>query len=489
MNHDASLRSEVFPDDVTFAPREGRTTRAESFLAIVTLIELIADFLTCFWAVNGAYLIYHMLRIGKQVEYPERDVAAVGVIAGLSVVLLLHKDGAYRGGTSLLRIRETERAIRVPTESLMLLVPIGFLFSIHMSRAVFLLALLLTPFLLILQKQAVFSLVQLFHACGYGTNRVVIYGAGDSGRRVLSSLMQSPKLGLLPVAVIDDNAALSGTPFYELGYYKKRTIRIHNGPLSPEILRSFRCNLLVIAIPSLSFEKYDALLNVAKQAGVGVASVPGPGLHQQRWMDPIDLGDLLLTSTTAAVAPWGYEAAKRTIDLAISICLLLILSPVFLLIALLTRFDSPGPVLFVQQRVGKDGRLFKMYKFRSMHMAAQKYEVSPVAASDPRITTIGRFIRRTSADELPQLFNVILGNMSLVGPRPEMPFIVESYTAFQRQRLQVVPGITGLWQLSADRGAHIHQNIWYDLYYIRHRSTFLDAAILLHTLMFAMRGV
>ncbi|MGB6193031.1 MAG: sugar transferase, partial [Terracidiphilus sp.] len=123
-----------------------------------------------------------------------------------------------------------------------------------------------------------------------------------------------------------------------------------------------------------------------------------------------------------------------------------------------------------------------------MYNGTPRYELSPTTPLDPRITRIGRFLRRSSLDELPQLINVFLGNMSLVGPRPEMPFIVQVYTSEQRQRLQVSPGITGLWQLSADRAFPIHENIEYDLYYIRNRGFFIDIAVLIHTLLFAMRG-
>jgi len=158
-------------------------------------------------------------------------------------------------------------------------------------------------------------------------------------------------------------------------------------------------------------------------------------------------------------------------------------------LALIIRLDSRGPVLFRQERVGHGGRRFRMYKFRTMQTAASPYDYSPLSADDPRITRAGRFLRRTSLDELPQLLNVVQGSMSLVGPRPEMPFIVEQYTPAQRQRLQVKPGITGLWQLSGDRAFLIHENIEYDLYYIRHCNFFMDMAILLHTSVFAMRGI
>src|SRR6202034_3343167 len=160
--------------------------------------------------------------------------------------------------------------------------------------------------------------------------------------------------------------------------------------------------------------------------------------------------------------------------------------PLWLALALLIRMESPGPVFFRPLRVGKSGKLFTLFKFESMYVDAPKYEVSPTESADPRITRMGRFLRRTSLDELPQLINVVKGDMSLVGPRPEMPFIAEHYNAVHRQRLRVIPGITGIWQLSADRAFQIHENIQYDLYYIRYRSFFMDFAILLHTIVFAM---
>jgi lipopolysaccharide/colanic/teichoic acid biosynthesis glycosyltransferase len=185
----------------------------------------------------------------------------------------------------------------------------------------------------------------------------------------------------------------------------------------------------------------------------------------------------------------AYELLKRVCDFAGSLALLILGAPLFGLLALLITFDSGGPIFFKQERVGENGRLFKMFKFRTMRSNAAPYDYSPCAPDDPRITRVGRFLRRTSLDELPQLVNVLQGKMSLVGPRPEMPFIVEQYSEDHRQRLQVKPGLTGLWQLSGDRAFLIHENMEYDLYYIQHRNFFMDLAILLHTSIFAMRGV
>ena len=163
--------------------------------------------------------------------------------------------------------------------------------------------------------------------------------------------------------------------------------------------------------------------------------------------------------------------------------------PFFIVFALLIKIDSKGPVFFKQERIGKDGKVFTIYKFRSMVSDAEPYQVNPLDPKDARITRFGRFLRKTSLDEIPQLINVLKGEMSLVGPRPEMPFIASGYTDIHRERLIILPGITGLWQLSGDRKKAIHDNMEYDLYYKNNMSFFLDLAILLETLIFSFRGI
>jgi lipopolysaccharide/colanic/teichoic acid biosynthesis glycosyltransferase len=180
---------------------------------------------------------------------------------------------------------------------------------------------------------------------------------------------------------------------------------------------------------------------------------------------------------------------KRGMDVAGSCFLLMTLAPFLALTALLVKLDSKGPAIFRQTRIGKDGQSFVLWKFRSMWADAPPYERSPVSSSDPRLTRIGRVLRRLSIDELPQLINVLKGEMSLVGPRPEMPFIVEKYSPLERQRLRVKPGITGLWQISPARAVPIHENVEYDLFYIEHGSIFMDCSILLRTVTAVIRGM
>jgi lipopolysaccharide/colanic/teichoic acid biosynthesis glycosyltransferase len=170
-----------------------------------------------------------------------------------------------------------------------------------------------------------------------------------------------------------------------------------------------------------------------------------------------------------------------------------------LIIAILIKLESPGPVFFLQERIGEHGRRFKMIKFRSMYVDADKRwrEVARRDESgrlihkmhdDPRVTGIGRKLRRTSLDELPQLFNVLRGEMSLVGPRPEMPYIAAEYEPWQWQRFRVPPGITGWWQVNgrSDKPMHLHTED--DLYYIQNYSFWLDLRILFKTVSVVFGG-
>lgn len=173
---------------------------------------------------------------------------------------------------------------------------------------------------------------------------------------------------------------------------------------------------------------------------------------------------------------------KRIIDVAGSLVGLTLLSPLFLIAAVLIKVDSPGPVFFRQERVGKDGRRFRIFKFRSMvDGAARLGSGIYVSEGDPRITRVGRFLRRASLDELPQLINVLRGEMSLVGPRPTLAYQVEKYTARQRRRLLVKPGLTGWAQVKGRNSLSWPEKIELDLYYIDRWSLWMDLYILLLT--------
>jgi exopolysaccharide biosynthesis polyprenyl glycosylphosphotransferase len=464
-----------------------RAASTQLFRNALVRVEIAADFLACTAGMFAAYALDVSLHIGSPAQYPLRQAVAASIAVGLSSVLFLQWNGAYRGGGSLLQIHETERAIRVPALSVLLLLAFSLLLHLRISYTAILMALIVIPVLLILQKLIFFSIIRTLHFMGIGIERAVIYGAGNTAKRIVSALFHSPRLGILPVAVIDNRSGFDGNAIFELGYRRRRSVPVRRGPITPEVLKSSQCSVLIVALPNLSSERQNAAIYAAKQAGVRIAFLSGLELQEQHWTRSIDLDGFSLTTTLEPLTPWHYAVVKRMIDLIVSTFLLVLISPLLFMIAFIVRLDSPGPAFFVQKRVGRRGEPFNIYKFRSMYTDAPRYDFSPATSHDLRITRVGKFIRQTSLDELPQLMNVFLGNMSLVGPRPEMPFIVQEYTPEHRLRLQVNPGITGLWQLSADRAAPIHENIQYDLYYIRNRGLFMDIAILIHTLFFAVR--
>lgn len=195
----------------------------------------------------------------------------------------------------------------------------------------------------------------------------------------------------------------------------------------------------------------------------------------------------------------GAALAKRTLDLVFALCALPVVLPLFALCAVAIKLDSPrGPVLFKQPRTGKDGRRFPMYKFRTMVVDADKLKADLdehnilswpdfKVKRDPRITRPGRFLRKTSLDELPQLFNVLRGEMSLVGPRPTS-FHVSSYALWHSERLDVLPGVTGLWQVKGRGRIDFDDRVRLDIAYIENRSLLMDVALLFRTVPALLRG-
>jgi exopolysaccharide biosynthesis polyprenyl glycosylphosphotransferase len=487
MSASDSATPHLFAESRATARTQVRAGRTGVFRSALVYVEMAVDFLTVVAGMFAAYIAGMAQPTGMQVQYPLRGAVDASIVVGLFAVLLLHRNGAYRGSGSLLQIRETERALRVSAQSVLVFLILSLLLDLSFPTRVLLFSLVLIPVFLVLQKLAFFSIIRTLHGAGYGVDRAAVYGSGSGSKRVVSALFQSVRLGLLPVAVIEDTHAPTGSRIFELGYRGRRSVPIQWGSITPELLRSLQCNILIVALPNLSPEKRAAAVEAAEQAGVRTVFLSGFELENEQLTPSIDVDGLYLSSKVETVASGPYEFAKRAFDVIVSTFLLVLLAPVLILIALLVRLDSPGPIVFTQKRVGRNGELFNIFKFRSMYTDAPRYDFSPTVPADSRITRIGRFIRQTSLDELPQLINVILGNMSLVGPRPEMPFIVRGYSSEQRLRLVATPGVTGLWQLSADRSFPIHNNLEYDLYYIRNRGLFFDFAILVHTLFFAIR--
>jgi exopolysaccharide biosynthesis polyprenyl glycosylphosphotransferase len=256
---------------------------------------------------------------------------------------------------------------------------------------------------------------------------------------------------------------------------------------------------VLIALPAESYAKVNELIIHLIDKPCNVWIVPDYfslliyGGHVE------DLGDVPMISLKAPKLTGYQRVVKRAFDLLIGILLQLIILPVMAIISIAIRIDSPGPIIFKQQRVGENGRLFLMYKFRSMYEGAdtrlkdvirfdQDGNLIHKRPDDPRVTRVGRFLRKFSLDELPQFLNVLKGDMSLVGPRPELPILVEKYEPWQRARFAVPQGITGWWQVNGRSDKPMHLNTEDDLYYVRNYSLLLDLQIMLKTALVVLRS-
>ncbi len=213
-----------------------------------------------------------------------------------------------------------------------------------------------------------------------------------------------------------------------------------------------------------------------------------PSISERGTVIPSDYSSLYALPRRSGVIWLGYLVTKRLMDIVLAMVGLLVLSPLLAGVALAVLVDSGWPIVFVQDRVGKDGKLIRVLKFRSMHNSAPKYSLK-IAPGDAGITRLGRFLRRSSIDEIPQLVNVIRGEMSLVGPRPEQPWIVEYfYEPWQYRRLSVNPGLTGWWQVNGRSDKLMHENTALDLHYVDNQSLWLDLGILLKTVGVVLGG-
>jgi exopolysaccharide biosynthesis polyprenyl glycosylphosphotransferase len=317
---------------------------------------------------------------------------------------------------------------------------------------------------------------------------VLLIGGGEIGRQLVQEFSRRPWADVRIVGYTSDDPTPDvGVPFL--------------GPLdhTPALVEEQQIQEVVFTMPSQQHARIAQLSLQLQQYPVMVHMVPGVLDLAFARTSVQALGGIPLISLRESVLTEPQRILKRVFDVAASLLLLLVLSPLMILIAILIKLESPGPVFFFQERIGEHGRHFKMIKFRSMYQdadrrwkeVAQRDEAGNLIhkqRNDPRITAIGRKIRRTSLDELPQLFNVLRGEMSLVGPRPEMPYVAREYQPWQWQRFRVPPGMTGWWQINGRSEKPMHLNTEEDLYYIQNYSFWLDLSILLKTVFVVLRG-
>ncbi len=326
-------------------------------------------------------------------------------------------------------------------------------------------------------------IMAVFRAHGWDQHKVLIIGGGSVGRRIMHTIRESPELGYRVVGFIDNDPGLK----------EVEGVPVCGGEgCIVEAIREKKVDEVIIALPHAPHQEIISLVSLCGGEKVSVRVYPDVF---QMISSEVSIGDLsgmpLVSIRDAALRGWRL-GAKRIIDLVFSVAFLVIFSPLLLFMALLIKLDSPGPVFYVQERVGLDGKPFQVIKFRSMKADAEANGPGWTTANDPRRTRLGTFLRRFSIDEMPQFINVLLGEMSVVGPRPERPVYVEQ---FRKQvprymdRHWEKAGVTGWAQVNGLRGdTSIEERTRYDLYYIENWSLLLDFKIILRTIWVALSG-
>jgi Undecaprenyl-phosphate glucose phosphotransferase len=317
-------------------------------------------------------------------------------------------------------------------------------------------------------------------ARGVGDDRVLIVGTGEVGQMLKQKILQNRKLGYQVVGFIDSGKrvrqqTVAGVPV--LG----TLVDI------PWIIERFAIDEVIIGLPESSHQELVGIISLCEREKVGIRVFPDVFQIMASEVGIGDLGGLpLLTIRDVALQGWKLTV-KRGLDVVLSGIALVVMSPFLLLAALLVKLDSPGPVFYIQERMGLDAKPFKMIKFRSMRMDAENDGPGWTTPNDPRRTKLGSMMRRFNIDELPQLINVLLGDMSLVGPRPERPVYVEQFRQSiprYMDRHREKAGITGWAQVNGLRGdTSIIERTKYDLWYIENWSLGLDIKILLRTVV------
>ena len=438
------------------------------------------DFATVFAAAMLTYWLYLVSGIGKGHFHP-LFYAKIHLAVAAITVFALHGFGEYGSALGLLRIESIRRIVQAVVSALLLTLTLSFLIKLpHYSR---LDVVMLCPvaILALTGQRYLLWRVQDRRAASV-REPVLVYGAGETGRLLAQHLLDEHQLGLVPVGFLDDDRELHGTEVRVGPGRAGQRIPVVGGEQEVEaVLKRLHARMVFLAMPSAPSKRTAQIVASLERRGIPFYGVPSAG---DLLFSSVRFGQVAGLPVFTRRFPGTdrvYETIKRVTDLVGATLLLVALSPILLLAAAAVRLTSSGPVIFRQTRVGLHGRPFTILKLRTMRVDSPRYDLHPEEADDGRITPVGRWLRRTSIDELPQLVNVLQGEMSLVGPRPEMPFVVDRYNDIQRLRLTVKPGVTGLWQISADRAFRIHDNLQYDLYYVDHRSALLDMAIVCAT--------
>ena len=481
------------------SPDARQQPRGERLLiSLLNVLHPLGDLIAINAAFLAAYFVRYVMEFGGAIpgefDVSYEDYIPVQVaMTGIFLLVFLLK-GMYNLPRSTSWVEEVSASLSATSVGVMLLfAAVSMVRYPASSRGLFVYLWILGVVLVALSKLFHRLLMVAAWRKSIGIERVLVVGGGNVlGRQTMHSIATERSPATQVVGFAELETCEDFGRFRYLGMVKD----------IPRIVAEYRVDTIVIALPVASHDQVLRIMDHCRRRGVSFQVVPD--LYQMR-LKRVDIqtinGIPLLAVNESQIKGWN-RLMKRVMDVATAVFTLTVLSPILALVAVAIKLDSRGPVLFRQTRIGRDGTPFTFYKFRSMVQDAEQMldqlltlnEVDCAEArlfkmsDDPRMTRVGKFIRRTSLDEIPQLINVLKGEMSLVGPRPPLPREVEKYEEWHLRRLEVSPGLTGLWQVSGRSGIPFDEMVMLDIYYIENWSLGLDLKIILRTIPAVLSG-
>ena len=410
--------------------------------------------------------------------------------------VLLFSYHSYHSHRTVMLTKEVTTTLRVVLVGNVLLATLAFLLPLRqLSRTWFILFVTLSALFLVMEKIAIRIGARYVRAKGLNYRTVLIVGTGRRAIDVARVIENHNYWGYKILGFVSDGHRLSNgwARFRVYGTVPDLRTLLESGEF-PEIVDE-----IVFAVTRKKLDEMKQLFILCEELGIRARVAMNFFQNRVARIEIEELEGIPFLTFTTTPSNETQLAAKRLLDVGVSLLLLMLATPIIVLAAIAIKLTSPGSVLFKQERIGLNGRIFTLYKFRTMiENASQRREevnhlnqmTGPVfkAAADPRVTTVGRILRKFSLDELPQLWNVLRGDMSLVGPRPPIPEEVRSYHRWHRRRLSMKPGLTCLWQISGRNNVDFDRWMKLDLQYIDNWSPSLDLKILLRTIPAVLSG-
>lgn len=460
---------------------------ARRFRWVFSLVLACADALMVAVAFYLSYRLRMAVRWPREaVEMPTRFLPYVGVmlIFIVSVLIVFFLLRMYHLVRATSRVDEFYAILGGMLGGSLLAVALAALtlknsvFEVNLPRVMIFYAFVLGTLLVTISRWLLQRLRASLHTRGIARDRVLIIGAGEVAELVVQKIQNSPFLGYQILGLVSPNGA-EVPPFAGLA-------TLGEVDDLPTLIEDLNVDEVIIAMPEADDKEVVRLISLSQRDNISVKVFPDVFEMMAAGVTIDDLGGLpLLNVRDVALRGWKLTF-KRAMDVVGSAVGLIVLSPFLLLIAILIKLESPGPVFFVQERMGLDARPFLMFKFRSMRVDAEAHGPGWTVKDDPRRTRIGTFIRKFSLDELPQLINILIGEMSIVGPRPEQPAFVEQFRRMiprYMERHREKAGLTGWAQVNGLRGdTSVIERTKYDLWYIENWSVSLDIKIIIRTM-------